>query len=64
MGDSFKMYLRDTPTIQNKHVSALDSASAAVLSLLSTPPEEVAHLTATMSEVDISTSEHNIDEMD
>ena len=64
MGDSFKMYLQDMLAIQNKHVSALDSASADVLTLLSTPPEEVARLTVTMSEVTIATPEHYVDEMD
>ena len=71
MGDSFKMYLRDTLAIQNKHVSALHSASADVLALLATPPEEVARLTATMSEASISANDGEsadmglyIDEMD
>ena len=69
MGDSFKMYLRDTLAIQTKHVSALHSASADVLALLATPPEEVARLTATMSEASISENGEPdtglyIDEMD
>ena len=43
--------------------------SADVLALLATPPEEVAHLTATMSDVSITTTNnpdmgHYIDEMD
>ena len=69
MGDSFKMYLRDTHAIQAQHVDALHSASADVMALLSTPPEEVARLTATMSNATIAADDENnmglyIDEMD
>ena len=69
MGDSFKMYLRDTHAIQAQHVDALHSASADVMALLSTPPEEVARLTVTMSNVTVAAGGDNdmglyVDEMD
>jgi hypothetical protein len=38
LGDSFKMYLRDTKTIQDKHLAALQLASADVMALIRTPP--------------------------
>ncbi len=43
------MYLRDTKTIQDKHLTALQLASANVMALIHTPPDNVVHLTATMS---------------
>ena len=69
MGDSFKMYLHDTHAIQAQHVDALHSASADVMALLSKPPEEVARLTATMSNATIAADDENnmglyVDEMD
>jgi hypothetical protein len=47
--DSFKIYLRDTKAIQDKHLAALQSASSDVMALVGTPPDDVVHLTATMS---------------
>ncbi len=49
LGDSFKMYLRDIKAIQDKHLAALQSASSDVMALISTPPDDIVHLTATMS---------------
>jgi hypothetical protein len=49
LGDSFKMYLRDTKTIQDKHLAALRLASSNVMALIGTPPDDIVHLTATMS---------------
>jgi hypothetical protein len=63
------MYLRDTQAIQVQHVDALHSASADVMALLSTPPEEVVRLTATMSNATTAPNDENnmglyFDEMD
>jgi hypothetical protein len=54
-GNSFKMYLHDTKAIHNKHLSTLHSASASanIMNLINTPPENVVRLTATMSDLDI-----------
>ncbi len=43
------MYLRDTKAIQDKHLAALQLASSDVMALIRTPPDDVVHLTATMS---------------
>jgi hypothetical protein len=53
LGDSFKMYLRDTKAIQDKHLAALHSASANVMVLIHTPPDDIVHLTATMSYLNV-----------
>jgi hypothetical protein len=49
LGDSFKMYLRGTKAIQDKHLAALQSASSDVMALIGTPPDDIVCLTATMS---------------
>jgi hypothetical protein len=51
LGDLFKMYLRDTNAIQDKHLAALQSASSDVMALIGTPPDDIVHLTATMSDL-------------
>ncbi len=53
LGVSFKMYLRDTKAIQDKHLTALHSASANVMALVCTPPDNIVHLTATMSDLNV-----------
>jgi hypothetical protein len=53
LGDLFKMYLRDTKAIQDKHLAALQSASSDVMALICTPPDEVVRLTATMSDLNV-----------
>jgi hypothetical protein len=63
MGDSFKMYLRDTSAIQGKHVDALQASSAEVMKLISTPPKEVVLLANSMSVVTVE-DENYLDEMD
>jgi hypothetical protein len=70
LGDLFKMYLRDTKAIQDKHLAALQSASSKVMALISTPPDDIVCLTATMSNLNVPNNiEDNqmgayIDEMD
>jgi hypothetical protein len=53
LGDSFKMYLRDTKAIQDKHLAAFQMASSNVVALISTAPDDIVHLTAIMSDLNI-----------
>ncbi len=53
LGDSFKMYLRDTKAIQDKHLPALQSASSNVMALIGTPPDGIVRLTAAMSNLNV-----------
>jgi hypothetical protein len=53
LGDLFKMYLRDTKAIQDKHLAALQSASSDVMALIRTPPDKVVCLTETMSDLNV-----------
>jgi hypothetical protein len=69
LGDSFKMYLCDTKAIQDKHLTALQSASSNVMALIGTPPDDIVHLTATMSDLNAPNVKDDemgayIDEMD
>jgi hypothetical protein len=65
LGDSFRMYLRDTSVIQHQHVDALRAASQEVLDLLAASPEDVIALSTTMTDgmADPDMSEY-ADEMD
>ncbi len=47
------MYLRDTKAVQDKHLAALQSASSGVMALIGTPPDDIVHLTATMSDLNV-----------
>jgi hypothetical protein len=47
------MYLRDTKAIQDKHLAALHSASANVMALIHTPPDDIVCLTATMTNLNV-----------
>ncbi len=47
------MYLRDTKAIQDKHLAALQLASANVMALIHTPLDDVVCLMATMSNVNV-----------
>ncbi len=65
------MYLRDMKAIQDKHPAAFQSASSKVMALICTPPDDIVHLTATMSDLNVPNNivEDNqmgayIDEMD
>ncbi len=53
LGDSFKMYLHDTKATQDKHLTALQSASSDVMALIGTPPDDIVCLTATMSDLNV-----------
>jgi hypothetical protein len=63
LGDSFKMYLRDTKAIQNKHLANLQSASSDVMALIGTPPDNVLHLAATMSNLNAPSNTVKDDQM-
>ncbi len=65
------MYLCDTKAIQDKHLAALQLASANIMALIRTPPDNIVRLTATMSNLNVPSDvlEDNqmgvyIDEMD
>ncbi len=49
MGDSFRMYLRDTRIIQDQHRKALWASSKEVMDLISALPADILPL-STMSE--------------
>jgi hypothetical protein len=53
LGDSFKMSIRDMIAIQDKHLTALHSASANVMVLITTPPDDVVCLTAMMCDLNV-----------
>jgi hypothetical protein len=53
LGDMFKMYLRDTKAIQDKHLAALQSASSNIMALIGTPLDDIVRLTATMSNLNV-----------
>ncbi len=53
LGDLFKMYLHDTKAIQDKHLAALQSASSDIMALIDTPPDDIIHSTATMSNLNV-----------
>jgi hypothetical protein len=53
LGDSFKMYLCDTSAIQDKHLTNLRLASSDVMAPICTPLDDVVHLTATMSNLNV-----------
>ncbi len=63
LGDSFKMYLRDTKAIQDKHLTALQLASSDVMALIRTPPDDVVHLTETMSNLNVPSNIVKDDQM-
>ncbi len=47
------MYFCDTKAFQDKHLAALQSASSDVMALIGTPPDDIVHLTATMSDLNV-----------
>ena len=47
------MYLCETKAIQDKHLAALHLASANVMALIHTPPDDIVWLTATMSNLNV-----------
>ncbi len=57
------MYIRDTKAIQDKNISALHLASADIMTLINSPPENVPRLTATMSDLDVMNDGTTNDQM-
>jgi hypothetical protein len=63
LGNSFKMYLCDMKAIQDKHLSACHLASAGIMTLINTPPETFAQLTAMMCDLDVTNNGTTVDQM-
>jgi hypothetical protein len=57
------MYLCDTKAIQDKHLAALHLVSANVMALIHTPLDDVVHLTATMSDLNVPSNVVKDDQM-
>jgi hypothetical protein len=57
------MYLRDTKAIQDKHFTALHSASANAMALMHTPPDNIVCLMATMSNLNVPSNAVKDDQM-
>jgi hypothetical protein len=64
LGDSFKMYLRDTAIIQHQHVDKLLAASQEVMDLISALPTDVIALSTMMEGMDDPDMHKCTDEMD
>jgi hypothetical protein len=64
MGDSFRMYLRDTAIIQHQHVDALLAALQEVVHLIAALPTEVNALSTMMEGMDNPDMHEYADEMD
>jgi hypothetical protein len=52
LGNSFRMYLRNTAIIQNQHLDALHAASQEVMDLIAALPEDVNALCSITDESD------------
>ena len=64
LGDSFRMYLRDTSIIQYQHVNALQAALQEVLNLIAALPADIIALSMLMDgTTDLNMSEY-ADKMD
>jgi hypothetical protein len=64
LGDSFRMYLRDTAIIQNQHVDALLAALQEVMDLISALPTGVITLSTMTEGMDDPNMHKYADEMD
>jgi hypothetical protein len=64
LGDSFRMYLRDTAIIQHQHVDALLAASQEVMDLIAALPKDVISLATMMEGMDDPDMHGYADEMD
>ncbi len=63
LGDSFKMYVRDTKAIQDKHLLALQSASSDIMAIIRTPLDDAVCSTATMSDLNVPSNIVKDDQM-
>ncbi len=64
LGDSFRMYLRDTAIIQHQHVDALLAALQDVMDLISVLPTDVVALSTMTEGMDDPDMHDYTDEMD
>jgi hypothetical protein len=64
LGDSFRMYLRDTAIIQHQHVAALLAASQEVMDLISALPTDIIALSTMMEGMDNPDMHEYADKMD
>jgi hypothetical protein len=64
LGDSFRMYLRDTAIIQHQHVDTLLAALQEVMDLISALPTDVIALSTMMEEMDNPDMHKYTDEID
>jgi hypothetical protein len=64
LGDSFRMYLRDTAIIQLQHVNSLLAASQEVVDLIAALPQDVIALSTMMEGTDNPDMHEYVDEMD
>jgi hypothetical protein len=64
LGDSFRMYLRDTAIIQHQHVDALLAALQEVMDLISTLPTDVITLSTMTKGMDDPDMHKYADKMD
>ncbi len=63
LGDLFKMYLRDTKAIQDKHLTPLQSASADIMAMIHTPPGDIVQIIATMTGLNVPSDVVEDDQM-
>jgi hypothetical protein len=64
LGDSFRMYLRDTAIIQHQHVNALLAALQVVMDLIAALPKDVIALSTMTEGTDNPDMHECADEMD
>ncbi len=64
LGDSFRMYLRDTAIIQHQHVNALLAALQEVMDLIAALPKDVIALSTMMEGTNNPDMHKYTDEMD
>ncbi len=64
LGDSFRMYLRDTAIIQHQHVDGLLAASQEVMDLIAALPMDVIALSNMTEEMDDPDMHKYADKMD
>ncbi len=64
LGDSIRMYLRDTAIIQHQHVDALLAALQEVMDLIAALPKDVIALSTMMEGVDNPDMHKYADEVD
>jgi hypothetical protein len=64
LGDSFRMYLRDTAIIQHQHVDALLAALQEVMNLIAALPKDIIALSTIMEGTDDPDMYKYADKMD